>query len=98
MSWCGCGAIARPGIVTRQPTRRRPTLSNWTPQRPKLISAGIPCCRLAQALEWIVEWYKGFQTGKDLRHLTRTQIERYEALSGDESSPWRIPPRRGADR
>jgi CDP-glucose 4,6-dehydratase len=46
-----------------------------------------PVAPLAQALEWIVEWYQGFQNGKDLRHLTRTQIERYEALSQDESSP-----------
>ncbi len=43
-----------------------------------------PALSLPQALEWIVEWYKGFHAGKDLRNLTRTQIERYEALSGKE--------------
>ena len=46
-----------------------------------------PVLPLAQALEWIVEWYRGFMFGKDLRHLTRTQIEQYEGLSQDGSSP-----------
>jgi len=40
-----------------------------------------PVLPLNQALEWIVEWYRGFQTGVDLRRLTCAQIERYEALS-----------------
>jgi CDP-glucose 4,6-dehydratase len=40
-----------------------------------------PLLPLNQALEWIVEWYRGFRRGADLRSLTRTQIERYEALS-----------------
>lgn len=40
-----------------------------------------PCLPLHQALDWIVEWYRAFQAGADLRHLTRLQIERYEALS-----------------
>ena len=42
---------------------------NWRPVLP-----------LHQALGWIVEWYRGFQNGADLELLTRTQIERYEAL------------------
>jgi CDP-glucose 4,6-dehydratase len=42
-----------------------------------------PRLPLAQALNWIVEWYRGFQAGTDLRRLTSTQIERYEALSQD---------------
>jgi CDP-glucose 4,6-dehydratase len=42
---------------------------NWQPRLP-----------LQQALEWIVEWYRGFQAGADLRTLTRTQIDQYEAL------------------
>ena len=40
-----------------------------------------PALPLNQALEWIVEWYRGFQAGDNLRRLTRTQIERYEGLS-----------------
>jgi CDP-glucose 4,6-dehydratase len=40
-----------------------------------------PLLPLNCALEWIVEWYRAFQTGADLRRLTRAQIERYEALS-----------------
>ena len=42
---------------------------------------------LTQALEWIVEWYRAFQAGADLRLITRTQIERYEECSrGCDSS------------
>jgi CDP-glucose 4,6-dehydratase len=35
---------------------------------------------LDSALEWIVEWFRAFQAGADLRRLTINQIERYEAL------------------
>jgi CDP-glucose 4,6-dehydratase len=42
---------------------------NWRPLLP-----------LQQALHWIVEWYRAFQSGADLRFLSRTQIEQYEAL------------------
>jgi CDP-glucose 4,6-dehydratase len=45
---------------------------NWQPHLP-----------LPQALEWIVEWYRGLKAGADLRVLTRTQIDRYEALLQD---------------
>jgi CDP-glucose 4,6-dehydratase len=40
-----------------------------------------PLLPLRQAIEWIVEWYRAFQAGADVRFLTQTQIERYEALS-----------------
>ncbi len=39
-----------------------------------------PVLPLNQALDWIVEWYRAFQAGDDLRRLTLTQIQRYEAL------------------
>jgi len=39
-----------------------------------------PALSLNSALEWIVEWYRAFHSGDDLRRLTREQIERYEAL------------------
>lgn len=42
-----------------------------------------PVLPLDEALEWIVEWYRGFQSGADLRRLTCEQIERYEARSGN---------------
>jgi CDP-glucose 4,6-dehydratase len=45
---------------------------DWQPRLP-----------LQQALEWIVEWYRGFQAGADARLLTRTQIDRYEAMLQD---------------
>ena len=51
-------------------TSKARTCLDWRPMLP-----------LNRALEWIVEWYKAFQAGADLRRLTQTQIERYEALS-----------------
>jgi CDP-glucose 4,6-dehydratase len=39
-----------------------------------------PVLPLDSALDWIVEWWRAFQAGADLRHLTIDQIERYEAL------------------
>ncbi len=46
-----------------------------------------PALPLSQALQWIVEWYRAFQSGSDLPYLTRAQIERYEALARDENQP-----------
>jgi CDP-glucose 4,6-dehydratase len=40
-----------------------------------------PLLPLDQALDWIVEWYRAFQAGGDLRRLVLTQIERYQGLS-----------------
>ena len=40
-----------------------------------------PVVPLEQALDWIVEWYRAFQVGEDLRARTLAQIERYEALA-----------------
>lgn len=42
-----------------------------------------PVLPLDLALRWIVEWYRAFQAGSDLRSLTQQQIERYERLSPD---------------
>jgi CDP-glucose 4,6-dehydratase len=39
-----------------------------------------PVLPLSQALDWIVEWYRAYRKGDDLRRLTLGQIERYEAL------------------
>jgi CDP-glucose 4,6-dehydratase len=36
---------------------------------------------LTSTLDWIVEWYRAFQAGRDLRRLTREQIERYDDFS-----------------
>jgi CDP-glucose 4,6-dehydratase len=40
-----------------------------------------PLLPLHEALDWIVEWYRAFQAGGDLRHLIQTQIERYQVRS-----------------
>ena len=39
-----------------------------------------PVLPLSPALDWIVEWYRAFEAGTDVRCLTRSQIGRYEAL------------------
>ncbi len=39
-----------------------------------------PILPLADALNWIVEWYRAFHAGSDLEQFTRKQIERYVAL------------------
>lgn len=38
-----------------------------------------PVLRLDAGLAWIVEWFKAYRTGADLRALTQAQIRRYEA-------------------
>lgn len=38
-----------------------------------------PVLPLAAALEWIVEWFKAYRAGEDLRALTQAQIRRYQA-------------------
>jgi CDP-glucose 4,6-dehydratase len=37
-----------------------------------------PTLPLAEALDWIVEWYRGWGAGEDARRLTLDQISRYE--------------------
>jgi CDP-glucose 4,6-dehydratase len=39
-----------------------------------------PCLPLPEALAWIVEWYRAYQMGADLRTLTISQIKRYGTL------------------
>jgi len=39
-----------------------------------------PVLPLESALDWIVEWWRTYQAGADVRRLTQTQIERYEGL------------------
>jgi hypothetical protein len=36
---------------------------------------------LGHALRWIVDWYRAFQKGTDVRCITESQIARYEELS-----------------
>jgi CDP-glucose 4,6-dehydratase len=40
-----------------------------------------PVLPLDSALGWIVEWWRVFQAGGDLRGITQSQIERYETLT-----------------
>lgn len=49
-------------------------LLNWTPTLP-----------LNRSLEWVVEWYRAYSSGKDMRHITQNQIAQYEALCSNDS-------------
>lgn len=39
-----------------------------------------PVLPLREALDWIVEWYRAFKAGANLRSITQAQIERYQAI------------------
>lgn len=39
-----------------------------------------PRLRLSTTLEWIVEWYRGYQQKQDMRALTEAQITRFENM------------------
>jgi CDP-glucose 4,6-dehydratase len=45
------------------------TLLGWAPKLP-----------LSTALDWIVEWFRGYHRGGDMRRLTQDQIGRFEGL------------------
>jgi CDP-glucose 4,6-dehydratase len=40
----------------------------------------VPKLRLATVLEWVVEWYRGYQLQEDIRSLTEAQIARYQEI------------------
>jgi CDP-glucose 4,6-dehydratase len=50
-----------------------------------------PLLGLDSALDWIVEWYRAFQEGANLRRVTCSQIERYQALSDMAKCPGPVP-------
>lgn len=39
-----------------------------------------PRLRLAQALDWLIDWYKAYQEGADMQRVTIEQIVEYESL------------------
>ncbi len=61
---------AREANVLKLDTSKAKTCLGWRPILP-----------LDSALGWIVEWWRAFHGGGDLRRFTCSQIERYEALS-----------------
>jgi CDP-glucose 4,6-dehydratase len=69
-SWCRDTAVhPREAYFLKLDASKARSCLGWQPHLP-----------LPQALDWIVEWYRAYQVGADLRLLTRTQIERYEAM------------------
>jgi CDP-glucose 4,6-dehydratase len=56
------------GYLKLDASRARADL-NWTPH-----------LRLETALQWLVEWYRAWQSGSDMHAFTLTQIRNYEAL------------------
>jgi CDP-glucose 4,6-dehydratase len=70
VSWCNDAAVhPREAHYLKLDVSKTKTGLGWQPVMP-----------LTKALDWIVEWYRTFQTGGDLGRFTRTQIEQYEAL------------------
>jgi CDP-glucose 4,6-dehydratase len=59
---------------------RESTLLKLDASKAKAHLGWNPVSPLGLALEWIVEWYREFQAGADLRSITVKQIEQYEAL------------------
>lgn len=39
-----------------------------------------PRLNLSTTLDWIVEWYRSYQQNQNMRHLTETEISRYENM------------------
>jgi len=52
----------------------------------KSLLGWSPRLCLPTTLEWTVKWYQGYQRNQDMRHLTETQIARYESLRVDPQS------------
>jgi CDP-glucose 4,6-dehydratase len=44
----------------------------------RALLAWQPRLRLTEALEWVVEWYREYLNGGDVRAMTEAQIERYQ--------------------
>jgi CDP-glucose 4,6-dehydratase len=63
------GTYPHEAHVLRLDTAKARTGLGWRPYLP-----------LGEALDWITEWYRAFQSGDDLQSLTSRQIERYELL------------------
>jgi len=73
VSWCNDAAVhPREAHYLKLDVSKTKTGLGWQPVLP-----------LTGALDWIVEWYRMFQTGGDLGRLTQQQIEKYEALLHD---------------
>jgi CDP-glucose 4,6-dehydratase len=70
-SWIDDSAADSPheaGYLKLDASRARNDL-NWTPH-----------LRLETALQWLVEWYRAWQSGTDMHAFTLAQIKAYEAL------------------
>ena len=68
-AWCHDGSVhPREATFLKLDVSKAGVGLNWRPILP-----------LAEALDWIVEWYRAFNGNADLRSLTQKQIARYEA-------------------
>lgn len=45
-----------------------------------------PTISLCAALDWTTDWYRAYQQGRDLIRTTRSQLERYEALTANNTA------------
>jgi len=53
----------------------------------KSLLGWSPKLRLSTTLEWIVEWYQGYQQNQNMRRLTEAQIARYEKMEATDTAP-----------
>jgi CDP-glucose 4,6-dehydratase len=49
----------------------------------KSLLGWSPKLDLLTTLEWIVEWFRGYQQNQNMHHLTEAQIARYEGLESE---------------
>jgi CDP-glucose 4,6-dehydratase len=50
----------------------------------KSLLGWSPKLHLSTTLEWIVEWYRGYQQNQNMRRLTEAQIARYEDMEATD--------------
>lgn len=77
VSLWGPGAAWNPDATTHPPEAHFLKLDA---SKAKVCLGWHPVLPLELALDWIVEWWRAFHAGADVRLLTQTQIERYEGL------------------
>ena len=75
------GRRARGRRRSRATTRTRPRRCASTPTRARLRLGWRPAWDLDEGLRAIVEWYRAYERGADLREVTLAQIAAYQAAA-----------------
>jgi CDP-glucose 4,6-dehydratase len=67
-------------IQEADPTAHEANFLKLDASRAHAELAWRPRLRIAQALEWLADWYKAYQDGADMQRVTIEQIVEYESL------------------